>query len=252
VGGLSDLALFVGVAAAFAGLPVLLWRVLLWAAGFISRPRQDALARSFVVVALAATVGACERSQILWGPYPVSGGLPAIVALFLGTLFFSWLNRPPRRAQLGPYVALVIMALLVLPLLGESGQKSVIAWSAVYKSNLLLLNRAIGQYRADKGDFPPSLGVLIATGYLGKDALSVSTQGPWVVYWPPSDNTPPDAAVAFYWPPDHVGPLQVPVAVLLRDGNAISVALRDDGSLVNPRTGEVLMPAETLAGRGGP
>jgi len=231
----------VALAAAFVGLAALTWRVLRWAAGLVSRSRQDALARAALLVALAGTVGACERSSIPWGFGYVPVALPILGLFFFCTMSFGLVQRWSRGGQLAIYLLMVLFLTSLEATDIVRTRASDEARSSTRANNLHQLGQAVEQYRLSEGTYPPSLGVLIDSGFLDEKALRQADQRTWVVYWPPRDDAPPDATLAFYWPPVHLGPDEVRTEVLFRDGSVETVPIQGDGSLMNPRIGHVIM-----------
>ena len=247
--GLLGLAECLGVAFAIAGLATLTWYLCRWAAGLVSRQRRDALARAVLVVALAVTVGACERSTILWGNGYGPAALPVLSAFLLCALVSGVVQHWSNGGKVALYTVMVLALTFVVTMPFEPRRMSDEAMASTRRMSLHQLYVAIEQYRRFEGEYPSSLGVLIDSGHLDANALRQFDQRTWAVYWPPRDDTPLDATVAFYWPPVHFGPDEVRTEILFRDGGVQSVRIRDDGSLVNPRTGQVIIPPALPAGR---
>jgi general secretion pathway protein G len=82
-----------------------------------------------------------------------------------------------------------ILAAIAVPSLRDSPQR---AREATLRADLFTFRSLIDQYKGDRGEFPPSLEVLVKNGYMRKIPIDPMTKGTDWVLTMEEDPTPPE------------------------------------------------------------
>jgi len=174
----------------------------------------------------------------------VLGFAAVCMALYYG---FRWSDRRTEKTRLrrilspivqtAAVIAIVaVVAALLMPALATSSMD--VARGSDQRGDLHNVALGLRQYMAaNNGETPASLQELVEPGYL-YELDDLEWPGQELVYRRLKRDAPPEAVMAYVWPPTHGG-----VNVLYNDGSVSFVRLTQDGRLVNPRTDKLVAVA---------
>jgi general secretion pathway protein G len=111
----------------------------------------------------------------------------------------TWMKRTRGFTLLELLTVMTILAMLAT--VGIVGYRHSIRTSkeAVLKENLFLINHALEQYRADRGNYPTGLDDLKSVGYLRDIPVDpVTGQREWMTELATPDTDKPDAEVGIF------------------------------------------------------